>query len=123
MKQLIQDVAVQYNNSLDLTPLQDSLIFKYVFNNITNFNSGSNTFTIGDTTNYQKATDINYLFLTSTKKFQVIFEDAFLQEQTLETQQFSYVNLEISKTFTFRQSQAADEEITINYLSGTCQDA
>lgn len=118
MKQLIEEATIQYNDTNDLTPLQDSLIFKYIFNNVTHFNSGSKTFNSGDTTSYQKINNANYTFLTATKKFQVIFQDQLLQDITLETQQFAYVNLETPKTFTFRQSQLANEDVTINYLSG-----
>lgn len=118
LKQLHQQLKLQYDNNQDLTPMQDSLIFKYVFSDVANLNSGVKTFSLGDTTSSLSFTNVNYLFITSVSKFRVLFLNDVGQEITLETQQYAYVNLSTEKTFTLQQSQAADEEVTANYLSG-----
>ena len=120
MKQLIQELKLFYSDTLDLSPTQDSVIFKYILSNTLDFASGLKSFTAGDTSSYYAITNANYIFLVSDDLFQVVFEDESSGEEIiLTTQQFSHVNLSNPFSLELQGYPTSEDDVIINYLHGT----
>jgi len=120
MKQLIQELKLFLSDTLDLSPTQDSVIFKYILSNTLDFASGLKSFTAGDTSSYYAITNANYIFLVSDDLFQVVFEDESSGEEIiLTTQQFSHVNLSNPFSLELQGYPTSDDDVIINYLHGT----
>ena len=120
MKQLIQELKLFLSDTLDLSPTQDSVIFKYILSNTLDFASGLKSFTAGDTSSYYTITNANYIFLVSDDLFQVVFEDESSGEEIiLTTQQFSHVNLSNPFSLELQGYPTSDDDVIINYLHGT----
>ena len=120
MKQLIQELKLFLSDTLDLSPTQDSVIFKYILSNTLDFASGLKSFTAGDTSSYYTITNANYIFLVSDDLFQVVFEDESSGEEIiLTTQQFSHVNLSNPFSLELQGYPTSEDDVIINYLHGT----
>ena len=120
MKQLIQELKLFLSDTLDLSPTQDSVIFKYILSNTLDFASGLKSFTAGDTSSYYAITNANYIFLVSDDLFQVVFEDESSGEEIiLTTQQFSHVNLSNPFSLELQGYPTSEDDVIINYLHGT----
>jgi len=120
MKQLLQELKLFYTDTLDLSPTQDSVIFKYILNNTVDFASGLKSFESGDTSSFYSITSANYIFLVSDNLFQVVFEDAISGEEIiLTTQQFSHVNLSTPFSLELQGCLTSDDDVVVQYLYGT----
>lgn len=123
MKQLIEEFKLFYSDTLDLSPTQDSVIFKYIITNAVDFASGLKNFTVGDTSSYYAITDANYIFLVSDHLFQVVFEDSVSgNEIVLTTQQFSYVNLTTPFSLEVQGNPTSDDDVIVQYLHGNYEE-
>jgi hypothetical protein len=123
MKQLIEELKLYYSDTLDLSPAQDSVIFKYIITNAVDFASGLKRFRAGDTTSYYQVNNANYIYLVSDDLFKVVFDDPISGESvTITTQQFSYVNLNTTLSLELQPYSSATEDVIIQYLHGAYEE-
>ena len=120
MRQLIEELKIYLSDTIDLSPTQDSVIFKYIINNTVDFASGLKKFTAGDTSSFYSISNANFIFLVSDDLFQVVFEDVTSGEEIiLTTQQFSYVNSSTLFSLELQGYPTSDDDATVQYLYGT----